>query len=235
MAHRRNIFLLLGQSNMAGRGDLNDVPAIADDRIEMFRNHEWLKAHEPLHQDNKHIAGIGAGMSFAQKLITHDLNIKIGLLPCAKGWTSISDWMPGTPLYSNALSITKEAMLQGELKGILWHQGENDTFNFPDALAYGDRLTKIILGLRNDLNIQDLPFISGELGYFLSHLKEFECVAQVNHHLNDLKNSIKNYGCINAKGLKPKSDKIHFDSKSLRTMGMRFAQEYLNQKSIGEL
>jgi|GEM_PF-4567698 len=42
MPHRQT-FLLIGQSNMAGRDELNRVPSIDDDRIQMFRNGRWQK------------------------------------------------------------------------------------------------------------------------------------------------------------------------------------------------
>ena len=44
---------------MAGRGELNRVPPIDDDRIQMFRNGSWQKAIEPLHDDRPDLAGVG--------------------------------------------------------------------------------------------------------------------------------------------------------------------------------
>ena len=50
--------LLIGQSNMAGRGLPNEVDPIADGRIETFRDYQWKAAVEPLHNDKK-TAGVG--------------------------------------------------------------------------------------------------------------------------------------------------------------------------------
>ena len=54
----RDIMLLIGQSNMAGRGLPNEVDPIADGRIETFRDDQWQAAVEPLHNDKK-TAGVG--------------------------------------------------------------------------------------------------------------------------------------------------------------------------------
>ena len=53
----RDIMLLIGQSNMAGRGLLNEVDPIADGRIETFRYNQWQAAVEPLHNDKEKAVG----------------------------------------------------------------------------------------------------------------------------------------------------------------------------------
>ena len=47
-----NIFLLIGQSNMSGRGELQEVAAIKHPHIFMYRDSDWTIAKEPLHQDS---------------------------------------------------------------------------------------------------------------------------------------------------------------------------------------
>jgi len=53
----------------------------------------------------------------------------------------------------------------GELKGILWHQGESDC-NTRNALMYGEKLEALINNFRKDLNAENIPFIIGQLGQF---------------------------------------------------------------------
>ena len=65
MPNGLNIFLLIGQSNMAGRGKLDDVSELVHPDLFMFRAGQWLPAAEPLHTDKPRIAGVGLGMSFA--------------------------------------------------------------------------------------------------------------------------------------------------------------------------
>lgn len=78
----RDIMLLIGQSNMAGRGLPNEVDPIADGRIETFRDGQWQTAVEPLHND-KETAGIGLSMSCASAYLEALPQARIGLVPAA--------------------------------------------------------------------------------------------------------------------------------------------------------
>ena len=40
--------LMIGQSNMAGRGFVNEVPMICNERIQMLRNGRWQTMTEPI-------------------------------------------------------------------------------------------------------------------------------------------------------------------------------------------
>ncbi|MFH1476733.1 MAG: sialate O-acetylesterase [Verrucomicrobiota bacterium] len=54
---------------MAGHGRLDEVSALRDPRIFMFRNGHWINAEEPLHTDKPKIAGVGLAMNFAKELL----------------------------------------------------------------------------------------------------------------------------------------------------------------------
>ena len=56
-------------------------------------------------------------------------------------------------------------MKYGNLKGILWHQGESDS-NPQNADKYKQRLKNLISNFRKDLNADKVPFIIGQLGQF---------------------------------------------------------------------
>src|SRR3972149_1667175 len=101
-----DIFLLAGQSNMAGRGRLDEVPAFSPPAVLMFREGAWRQAQEPLHTDIPGSAGIGLGMSFAVELLKVMPDIRVGLVPCAVGGSPLSRWIPGADLYNNAASTT---------------------------------------------------------------------------------------------------------------------------------
>ena len=57
-------FLLIGQSNMAGRGFVHEVPSIYNERIEMLRNGRWQMMTEPINYDRP-VAGVSLAASFA--------------------------------------------------------------------------------------------------------------------------------------------------------------------------
>jgi len=168
--HPTHTFLLIGQSNMAGRGSISAVKLLTNPRILMFRNDNWIPAIEPLHQDRPE-AGIGLAMSFASVILSHHSEISIGLIPCAVGATSISEWMPGTELFQKAINTTFQAT--DALQGILWHQGEYDASDRNRMNVYATCLSTLIQSIRTELRSPDLPFIAGELGNFINAASGF--------------------------------------------------------------
>ncbi len=225
MNTQREIFLLIGQSNMAGRGLLDTTTPITHPNISMFRDGLWQMATEPLHTD-KTTAGISLGISFAHHILSQSPNTPIGLLPCAVGGTPLSRWMPQNDLYENAVSIAKTALSNGDiLKGILWHQGEADSKDIPTANTYGTRLTTMISTLRIELQADHVAFISGELGHFLQNHEQCTYFTQINQTLRTLK--LPHYACVSAHGLTDIGDNVHFDGPSLREFGKRYAIQYL--------
>ena len=76
--------LLIGQSNMAGRGFLHEVKPIYNENILMLRNGRWQMMAEPIHFDRS-VAGIGPAASFAQAWCNANKNEQVGLIPCAEG------------------------------------------------------------------------------------------------------------------------------------------------------
>lgn len=225
-----DIFLLIGQSNMSGRGDIKEVPALNHPNILMFRQKQWIPAVEPLHTD-KEWAGIGLGMSFAFELTKHYPESKIGLVPCAVGGTPLSRWSPGGDLYINAVDIAKQALKDGILKGILWHQGESDSSNQNDAITYGDRFISMVNGLRKDLADYKVPVLAGELGEFLSEHEGLNYFQMVNEHFHKVIEKLQPYRCVSSAGLKDKGDKVHFNALALREFGKRYAKEYMDFES----
>ena len=110
--------LLIGQSNMAGRGFLNSVKPIIDERIFVLRNGRWQMMEEPIHSDRS-VAGIGPAASFAKMWLDNHPNETIGLIPCADGGTSIDDWEDNGALTRHALSEARFAMETSDLMGVL--------------------------------------------------------------------------------------------------------------------
>lgn len=228
MAERLKIFLLIGQSNMAGRGGLNEISALMHPQVFMFRERLWTTAVEPLHTDKPEIAGIGLGMSFAVELVERAGLTPIGLVPCAFGGTPLSRWMPMADLYENAISIARKAMGNGDLTGILWHQGESDSDNYDDAASYGERFQDMICSLRSELSAERVPVLAGGLGDFLRNRKDSDFFELVNQQLRDLESNLPGYAFVSAAKLQDKGDFLHFSSVSLREFGLRYARQFLD-------
>ena len=227
-----HVYLLAGQSNMAGRAPLDSLSKEIDPRVFMLdKNNNWVPATDPVHFDKPGVAGVGPAISFAKAMIAGNKNIKIGLVPCAWGGSPIRVWEPDSVYltvahpYDDAIARVKIAMQQGVLKGILWHQGESD--NNPTAAAvYMDKLKILISRFRNDLHIPNLPFVAGEVGYFNKG------VPIINNVINQLPQQVNNAAVVSAAGLTDKGDKTHFDTASARELGRRYAralQQFLHQ------
>ncbi len=102
------IFILAGQSNMAGRGIVEPQDTISSQYVlSLNSSNEWIYAKEPLHYYEPERAGLDCGLSFGKSLsVLYRKNITIGLIPCAVGGSSIEQWLGdsthrGVKLYSN--------------------------------------------------------------------------------------------------------------------------------------
>ena len=123
-----DIYLLIGQSNMAGRGKMieGDQDVFSDKVFLLDSDGNAVPATNPLNQystirKDMKMQQIGPGFSFSKK-IAEKTGRKILLVVNAKGGTKIEEWAVGTTFYNDALSRTKQAMsLGGQLKAILWH------------------------------------------------------------------------------------------------------------------
>jgi hypothetical protein len=221
-----HLCLLIGQSNMAGRGKIGPEDQMPHPRVIMFTlAHQWAPAVEPITHDRPGMLGVGPGLSFGKTLADKDPGVTIGLVSCALGGTPLRRWEHGGDLYSNAVQRVKIAMRDGTLKGILWHQGESDSSASTNASTYGARLAQMVRDIRADLNAPTLPFVAGQIGEFLYDRgpKQTPYARVVNEAIAKLPESIPAAGCAPSKGLKDKGDVLHFDSASQREFGRRYA------------
>lgn len=222
-------FLMIGQSNMAGRGDINDVYPIKNPLCHMLRNGRWQPMTEPINPDRsifsgKYRSGISLAASFADSY-AKKYNEKVGLIPCADGGTKIEEWMPGELLFEHAVYQTKLAMRTSTLKGIIWHQGESNCYEGANANAYKEKFATMISALKECLGISDIPVIIGELardypGGFGERARE------LNKVFAEIEGIVPNCKLVSSEGLVLKADVLHFNSASLRIFGERYFEAY---------
>ena len=225
-ADKFDLYLLIGQSNMAGRGVLSKEPQPAPERILKFgQDNSWVAGTEPLHFDKPTIVGAGLGYSFAQEMAKADPTVTIGLIPCAVGGTPLSRWEKGGDLYQQAVERAKLAMAAGRLKGILWHQGEADAGKQETADSYAARLQAMVLALREELKAPEIPFVAGELGrfYLVENGGKSVHAKTVNEQINSLPQHLARSAAVSSEGLGHKGDVVHFDTAALREFGLRYA------------
>ena len=225
--------LMIGQSNMAGRGFINEVPMICNERILMLRNAGWQMMAEPINYDRPN-AGIGLAGSFAAMWCMEHEGEQIGLIPCAEGGSSLDDWAVDKNLFKNAVIQAGFAMQDSELIGILWHQGESDSYG-GGYQTYYKKLQVIIESLRKELNAFEVPLIIGGLGDFLGkngfglNCTEYELV---NEQLLKFAREQENSCFVTAEGLTPNPDGIHMDAVSQRRFGVRYYEAFVKREPI---
>lgn len=226
-------FLMIGQSNMAGRGFLKDVAPIYDEHIKMLRNGRWQMMWEPINCDRPS-SGIGLAASFAAAWRLKNEHEEIGLIPCAEGGTSLDDWAVGGTLFQHAVFQTKLAQQTSTLDGILWHQGENDSFS-EQHVHYQEKLAVIVEAFRQELQVADVPFIAGGLGDFLRdgrYGKYFTEYTLVNQAIQQFTSATPNCFFVTASGLTANPDCLHFNAISQRRLGLQYFEAYHNQQHV---
>ncbi|KAB2043323.1 hypothetical protein ES319_D01G008200v1 [Gossypium barbadense] len=231
----KHIFILSGQSNMAGRGGVHHhhwdgvVPLDSQPHASIIRlsaNLHWEPAREPLHHDIdvRKACGVGPGMSFANAVKDHigGGGECLGLVPCAVGGTAIKEWERGQHLYDNMLKRSKESVekTKGEIKALLWYQGESDTPSYHTAEAYKENMERLIHNVREDLGLPSLPIIQVAIASGDERYMEKVREAQLGI---DLPNVI----CVDAKGLALKEDNLHLTTEAQVKLGHMLADAFL--------
>ena len=231
---RRNfhLYLLAGQSNMAGRGKVIEQDKQTHSRVYVLnKDKEWELAKNPLHFDKPNIVGVGPGLAFGKAMAGYKERVKIGLIPCAAGGSPISSWTKGgyhsqtkSHPYDDAMIRAKAAMQDGVIKGIIWHQGESDSK--PEKVkVYQAKLEELIGRFRRDLGDENLPFVVAELGDF--YVAENPNAESINRILENIPGIVENTACVDVTGLTHKGDVLHFNTKSSRELGRRYAEQMI--------
>lgn len=227
------IFIMAGQSNMAGRGFVEPQDTLTYKRIlTIDKSMKWIYAKEPLHFYEPSMTGLDCGMSFAKKLLDSiPEGISIAVIPCAVGGSSIEQWINnetfrGVTLLDNFKEKVGFAKDYGILKGIIWHQGES---NAKSELIpkYSQRLDSLINAFRFLVKNDTLPIILGELGSYSKPTEKQMRWDSINTVIQDIAWKDKNIALVETGDLKHKGDNVHFDSESQRILGERYAKKYL--------
>lgn len=228
-------FLIIGQSNMAGRGLIENARPLNDNngKIKVLRNGRWQTIFRPVNPDRS-FAGTCLAEDFALAYSLANPDVEVGIIPCADGGTNLDQWLPNTLLFDNAIFNAKLAMRTSHLSGILWHQGEADTLDELYPL-YLEKLSIIMTELRRDLG-EDLPIVVGGLGDFLAtrELNPFlKNYVRINDALINFSKTFPRVAFASAEGLTCNPDQLHFNADSLKEFGLRYfkAFESIEDKS----
>lgn len=225
-------FLMIGQSNMSGRGILGEVPPIDNRQCYMLRMGRWQIMGEPVNPDRGPAAEFQCGCCLATSFAdTYQKTTgrKVGLIPCADGGSKISQWQPGEVLFDHAVFQAGLAARSSNIKGILWHQGESDC-NDRNLETYVDSFKTMITQMRKLLGKDDLPVVLGELSRDIPKTARWqiapEHIDRMHANFAQIVKEVPNCALVSSEGLTLNPDGIHFNAASLRVFGERYFEVY---------
>lgn len=241
------LFILAGQSNMSGYAPVPDEQA-GDPRAFVFGNdYRWGLAEEPVDRSSGQVdpvsldnAGFGPSLAFALASLERQPDVPVGLIPCAKGASSIVQWqrnLSDQSLYGSCLKRARAASPMGYLAGMLVFQGEQDAVNtvlFPNFIAdpenWPQLFTSFVEDFRSDLNEPGLPVVYAQLGPAAGEegFPNWEMVKQQQSAV-----TLPNSAMIITDDLEY-HDGLHFTVESYQVIGLRFAEAYWNLVIEGE-
>jgi len=183
------------------------------------------------------LGGTGLGIAFANEWQKFSGN-PTGLIAAAHGGTSLEQWNPAHK--SQGLNSLYGAMLDrieragGNLKGILWYQGESDC-NPNDAATYAERFDTWVAAARADTGRPDLPVYVVQLSRFVlgeepADAGEFWNV--VREAQRTLPDRTPNTDVVAAIDL-DLSDSIHVGTPGLTRLGRRLARHAIAAETGG--
>jgi len=222
------VFILAGQSNMAGAGRAKEVPAdvakAAREKVLVLRKGTW----QPLRPWQR----FGPEMTFGIAMAEARPGERIGLIKVAAGGSSLNDWKPKAKSWSkrrpnfytqliDAVTATR-ADTSAVIVGMLWMQGEAEARYNPKG--YFEKLKEFITRVRKDTGCETLPFAFGRIN---PDEKKYKGVKAVREAQERVAREISNTAMVDCDGLAKRADNVHYDSKGQLELGKRFAAAML--------
>lgn len=188
-----DVWILAGQSNMEGIGNLVHAPKPHPMVRAFYMRDEWGIAQEKLHYlseavDIVHnsygdepgrppkevlekgrsalVKGVSPGHAFGLDMYRRT-GVPQGLIPCAHGGTSMAQWSPALRDKGGAslygAMMRRYEKLGQPVAGILWYQGESDA-NATAAAVYTDKMIELVAATRRDMALPMLPWMVVQIG-----------------------------------------------------------------------
>ena len=232
-----DVYLLIGQSNMAGRGPLE-----ASDTTDVIDG-VWLLNADGLPEPaiaplNKYstirkelsLQGYNPGCEFG-RIMHSETGRPILLVVNARGGSHMAEWQPDSDngYFRDAVRRTKEALKFGKLNGILWNQGETDVHK--KTWDYPEKFNAMISELRKVLEAEDVPVVVGEVGRWNWAPKED--IERFNETIIPATvEMVRNCKYVSSKGLKrrfeDKERDPHYSRVAQIELGRRYAEALKN-------
>ena len=235
------IFLLGGQSNMAGRGQAKDLTPPYDTpfcktRIWSPTSRDWV----PLTPDARDSKGrFGPEISFGREIVAVLPNQDVRMVKFAVDGSALhDDWAPTRGEHYRAFMGPVKAALAGfdaksmkyEVAGMLWLQGESDAAE-SKGHEYERNLTVFIAHMRQSFETPDMPFvIARPLEHFGRKTGQASLVRRAQQKVAK---ETRRVSWVDTDGL-PMFNDGHYGSAGLIEIGKRFAAGYKETISESE-
>lgn len=245
-----HIYLCLGQSNMEGSAKIEPQDTIVNSRFQVLeavdcdnlnrKKGQWYTAVPPLSRCK---TGLTPADYFGRELIANlPEDVKVGVINVAVGGCKIElfdkdncetyiktapDWMKGMIAqydgnpYARLVEMAKIAQKDGEIKGILLHQGESNT----NDTLWTKKVKLVYDNLLKDLNLkaESTPLLAGEV----VNADQGGICASMNKIIATLPETIPNSYVISSSGCPDVADNLHFSAEGYRILGKRYAVKML--------
>jgi sialate O-acetylesterase len=249
-----DVWILGGQSNMEGISwyEPQDFLEVTQDVRAFYMTDEWGAAKHPLHElwkavDKVHTHtigtyvrsahhGFGPGVDFAVRL-RQLAGVPQGLLCCAHGGTSMSQWSQalkgeGADKSLYAAMLRRVRVNGGHVRGMFWYQGCSDAK--PESCgAFTSAMEAFAAACRADIG--ELPIVQVQIGrrspWALASETEWNSIqtawSSIQEQQRVLETVIPNLRTIAAvqKGL---DDAIHIDRQGQAELGREAAEAMYN-------
>lgn len=249
----KRIFIMAGQSNnqSANPGPKISSDSIDNRIFQLSRGlnsgynggqkNTWIPAQDPLqHHLQYNSQSVGFGLTFAKEFLKEHPNDIIYLVPCSMGGSGFRpvdlgygevSWRKTFQgglinLYNSMMesyNMAKKLLPDGELSGVLFHQGESDIDNW----SYQHDLNNFVKNVREDTNNPNLYFICGTM------LKSFKDSNPQTSFVDSVHKGVPSSTwlgecCVfdDLTSSDMQSDFVHFSAKAQRIMGKRYYEKW---------
>ena len=128
---------------------------------------------------------------------------------------------------TNALAAARQLDPTAEIAGFFWMQGEGDAYSTQTANLYRTNFTRFLQRVRSDLEETNLPVVFGRISNSTHPLMTYRSIVRAAQAAVDAADT--NAVMVDTDNLPLNvSDNIHYTDASLKTLGQRFAQGWLN-------
>jgi hypothetical protein len=226
-----HIFMLMGQSNMAGVARAEESDRNSDPRLRVWGgcnqpDGQWNTANPPL-SDCPGESGINLstsvdpGIWFAKTLLTKlPAGHTIGLVGTAESGESINTFISGGSHHQMILDKIAgvKGAENGRFAGIIFHQGESDNMSpeWPAKVVQLYDEVKAAFGVS-----YEVPFILGEL-------PAGGCCSGHNVRVHEAAELLPMGSWVSQEGTDV-MDAYHFDHDSVVTMGKRYGEKMIEE------